>query len=99
MQSLTFMIFIVPEKIATFKFFPHTDTRPSGLPPMITYQKQCNNISLEKVNNNYLGVTLDDAGSKGDSEEYGRESKTGMFDAAVFCTVGDVDLVAKVCLV
>ena len=30
MQSLTFIIFITSEKIATLKFFPHTDLRPDG---------------------------------------------------------------------
>ena len=30
MQSLTFIIFIVSEKIATFKFLPHIDTWPAG---------------------------------------------------------------------
>ena len=30
MLSATFIIFIVSEKIATLKFFPHTDVRPTG---------------------------------------------------------------------
>ena len=30
MQSLTFIMFIVSEKIAKFMFLPHTDTRQAG---------------------------------------------------------------------
>ena len=32
MQSLTFIMFTVSEKIETLMFLPHTDTRPAGLP-------------------------------------------------------------------
>ena len=32
MQSLTFVMFIVSEKIATLKVLPHIDTRPAGRP-------------------------------------------------------------------
>ena len=30
MQSLTFILLIVPEKIATFKFLPHMDNQQAG---------------------------------------------------------------------
>ena len=36
MQSLTFIVFIVSEKITTLKFLPHTDTGRASLTLIIT---------------------------------------------------------------
>ena len=53
MQSLTFIMFTVSEKIETLMFLPHTDTRPAGLPNTDHYTGSLkkikkNNVSLKK---------------------------------------------------
>ena len=45
MQSLTFVILIVSEKIATLKFLPYTNTRPAG-PKLITIVDSCLQAAL-----------------------------------------------------
>ena len=43
--SLTFIIFIVSEKIAALKAMPHTDTRPASLTLIITYTHILSSVS------------------------------------------------------
>ena len=49
MQSLTFMILIVSDKITTLKFLPHRDTWPADLRVIIT---QAHIFNVSKKNNN-----------------------------------------------